>query len=182
MKTKSALFCLSTILVVACRHAPDGHSNGQSSALEHESSCSMPSTNGQVVLSRSQAELIDEYVEKYCDQTGNLGIGFVASHSYEHRFRQILKKTDDVELKRLYVLKHFCDGLERDIHDFEVGVVDLGKGEERAMTSEEKETIRHDLIEKLEILSILDPSDPEGVIDDFRTRLGDKKTKGDKSN
>jgi len=49
---------------------------------------------------------LDSYFQRYCDYTGGMGIGFVASHTYDFEFRQRLKTTQDTELRRLFVLQH----------------------------------------------------------------------------
>src|SRR5262252_3026349 len=62
---------------------------------------------------------LDSYFEDYCDYTGGMGIGFVASHTYDYRFRQHLKETHDPELKRLFVLQHLHRDVEFALGDFE---------------------------------------------------------------
>src|SRR5664279_5596616 len=66
---------------------------------------------------------LDSYFEDYCDYTGNLGIGFVAWHTYDYRFRQHLKTTQDPELKRLYVLQNLHRDVEISLRDFQAGIV-----------------------------------------------------------
>ena len=55
---------------------------------------------------------LQKYFERYCDYTGGMGIGFVASHTYDYKFRQHLKSTNDPELKRLFVLWHLYRELD----------------------------------------------------------------------
>jgi len=55
---------------------------------------------------------LDSYFEEYCDYTGNMGIGFVADHTWDYQFRHRLKTTTDPELKRLFVLQHLYADVE----------------------------------------------------------------------
>lgn len=80
---------------------------------------------------------LDSYFEQYCDYTGGLGIGFVASHTYDYRFRQHLKETHDPELKRLFVLQHLHRDVEFALDDFEKGIVRTGKAASRPLTLSE---------------------------------------------
>src|SRR4051812_48351155 len=77
---------------------------------------------------------LDSYFEQYCDYTGSLGIGFVAWHTYDYRFRQHLKETHDPELKRLFVLQHLNRDVEFALNDFEKGIVRTGKTSSRPLT------------------------------------------------
>jgi len=80
---------------------------------------------------------LDSYFEQYCDYTGSLGIGFVAWHTYDYRFRQHLKETHDPELKRLFVLQHLNRDVEWALDDFEKGIVRTGKTSSRPLTLSE---------------------------------------------
>lgn len=80
---------------------------------------------------------LDSYFEQYCDYTGSLGIGFVAWHTYDYRFRQHLKETHDPELKRLFVLQHLNQDVEWALGDFEKGIVRTGKTSSRPLTISE---------------------------------------------
>jgi hypothetical protein len=80
---------------------------------------------------------LDSYFEQYCDYTGSLGIGFVAWHTYDYRFRQHLKETHDPELKRLFVLQHLNRDVEFALNDFEKGIVRTGKTSSRPLTLSE---------------------------------------------
>jgi hypothetical protein len=65
--------------------------------------------------------------EDYCDYTGGLGIGFVAWHTYDYRFRQHLKRTQDPELKRLYVLENLHRGTAVAIDNLETDQMQTGR-------------------------------------------------------
>jgi hypothetical protein len=106
--------------------------------------------------SESDAAL-DRHFDRYCDYTGGLGIGFVPSHTYDYQFRQRLKKSEDRELKRLFVLQHLYRDVELAVSDFEEGVIHIGKGERRAMTAEERVSVGKQILEKLDDLTLLDP-------------------------
>src|SRR5688572_24750628 len=80
---------------------------------------------------------LDSYFEQYCDYTGGLGIGFVATHTYDYRFRQRLKETHDPELKRLFVLQHLNRDVEWALDDFEKGIARTGKASSRPLTLSE---------------------------------------------
>lgn len=114
---------------------------------------------------------LDGYFERYCDYTGSLGIGFVASHTYDFEFRQRLKTTRDTELRRLFVLQHLYRELDLDISDYERGIVRTGKTSSRQMTAEERAATRSNITERLDELSLFDPGDPQREIAEFRERL-----------
>jgi hypothetical protein len=97
---------------------------------------------------------LDEYFRQYCDYTGSLGIGFCADHTYDYRFRQYLKKTEDPEVKRLYVLHHLHQSLDWAIRDFEKGIVMTGKTSSRPLTPEEWKETKHRLLGKIDDLSV----------------------------
>jgi hypothetical protein len=114
---------------------------------------------------------LDSYFERYCDYTGGMGIGFVASHTYQFEFRQRLKTTQDKELKRLFVLQHLYGETDLMIADFENGIVKTGKSESRQMQAEERAAARVSIIEHVDDLSHFDPTDPQREIARLRERL-----------
>ncbi len=80
---------------------------------------------------------LESYFEQYCDYTGGMGIGFVAEHTYDYRFRQHLKAMHDPELKRLFVLQHLNRDVEWAMGDFEKGRVRIGKARYRPLALSE---------------------------------------------
>ena len=114
---------------------------------------------------------LDTYFRRYCNCTGSLGLGFVASHTCDFKFRQQLKKTTDPDLKRLFVLQHLYREMDIAVSDYKEGVVVAGKGMKRNMTPEEKEATRKKLIEKIKDLELFDPKDPEREIAQHREAL-----------
>ena len=96
---------------------------------------------------------LDVYFQQYCDYTGSLGIGFCADHTYDYRFRQYLKKTEDPELKRLYVLYHLHQSLDWAIRDYEKGIVMTGKTSSRPLTPDEWKETKQRLIGEIDDLS-----------------------------
>jgi hypothetical protein len=100
-----------------------------------------------------------------------MGIGYVASHTYDFAFRQRLKKIQDEELKRLFVLQHLYKEVDLAIRDFEKGIIWNGKAESRAMSPEERLRARASIIERLQDLARFDPGDPEREIKHFQGRL-----------
>ena len=104
---------------------------------------------------------LDGYFQRYCDYTGGLGIGFVASHTYDFKFRQRLKATQDREIKRLFVLQHLYSELDLAISDFEKGIVVTGKNSSRKLTPEERVSTRTSIAERMDDLSRFDPGDPQ---------------------
>lgn len=115
---------------------------------------------------------LDDYFERYCDYTGGMGIGFVASHTYDFEFRQHLKTTKDAELRRLFVLQHLYEETDHDLDDFERGIVRTGKSSSRLMTAEERVSTRVSITTQVDDLSRFDPGDPQREIAEFRERLG----------
>ena len=129
-------------------------------------------------LSDSQAQdspahksKLDTYFRRYCDYTGGLGIRFVASHTYDYKFRQHLKETKDPELKRLFVLQHLYGELDLAMRDYERGEIRVGKVEYRKMTPVEMKTAKKELVEMLDDLQSFDPKDPEREIAEHRAKL-----------
>ncbi len=114
---------------------------------------------------------LDSYFDRYCDYTGGMGIGFVASHTYDFEFRQRLKTTQDAELRRLFVLQHLYRETDLAISDFERGIVMTGKSSSRQMTAEERTSTRLSITGSLGDLSLFDPGDPQREIAEFRERL-----------
>lgn len=114
---------------------------------------------------------LDTYFERYCNYTGGLGIGFVASHTYNFKFRQHLKKTKDPELKRLFVLQHLYDDVDLAMRDYERGEIRVGKVEYRKMTQAEMEAAKKQLVAMLDDLAEFDPDDSEHEIAENRSKL-----------
>ena len=100
-----------------------------------------------------------------------MGIGVVASHTYDYRFRQHLKSTNDPELKRLFVLWHLYRELDSAMRYYQEGRISFGKGQYRKMTADEKAVAKKELLEILDDLETFDPRDPEGEISLSRTKL-----------
>ena len=121
--------------------------------------------------SAENATRLQMYFERYCDYVGGLGIGFVASHTYDYKFRQHLKTTDDQELKRLFVLQRLYLEVDLAMHDYEAGQIRIGKSEYRQMTADEKIDAKNLLLEKLQDLERFDPGDPEHEIAAHRANL-----------
>src|SRR5262245_34729458 len=78
--------------------------------------------------------VLGRYFNDYCDYTGSLGIGFFPGPTYDYEFRQRLKKTTDMELKRLFVLKRLYIEAGQAISQFEMGLISVDRGETRKMT------------------------------------------------
>lgn len=131
---------------------------------------------------------LDSYFEQYCDYTGGLGIGFVATHTYDYRFRQHLKKTHDPELKRLFVLQHLNRDVEWALDHFEKGIVRTGKSSARPLTLLEWEDTQKKIQAQIDDLATyyaftnfattnrdpFDPPDPKldsTWIEEFREKL-----------
>ena len=101
-----------------------------------------------------------------------MAVGFVAWHTYDHKFRQRLKTTADPEMKRLFVLKNLYQRAGYDLALFEQGEIDLGKGMRRKMSPEERRATFARISRLLDDLMLFDPDDPEGEIAEFGQRLG----------
>ena len=96
---------------------------------------------------------LDSYFQDYCDYTGNLGIGFDASHTYDYRFRQRLKTTQDHELKRLFVLQHLYQDVEFSLDDFERGIVRTGQSSSRPLTVSEWQSMQRNIQTQIDHLA-----------------------------
>lgn len=98
-------------------------------------------------------ERLQSRFEQYCDYTGGLGIGFVAWHTYDYRFRQSLKRTHDPELKRLYVLENLHRDTELALDDLGKGIIRTGKAASRPLTASEWQAARQRILEQIEDLA-----------------------------
>lgn len=96
---------------------------------------------------------LDSYFEEYCDYTGNMGIGFVAGHTWDYRFRHRLKSTTDPELKRLFVLQHLYSDVEFALQDFGAGKVRTGQASYRPLTLDEWRRTQQDIQQKIDDLA-----------------------------
>ena len=113
-----------------------------------------------------ESAMLQSHFERYCDYRGGLPIG-----SYDIKFRQQLKLTDDNELKRLFVLKHLYRDLDAAMRDFRVGEVRVGKVGYRVMTDAERVAARRKISKLLDDLKALDPTDPLLIIESTRNYL-----------
>ena len=128
------------------------------------------------------------YFEDDCDYTGNLGIGFVPTHTYDYRFRQQLKTTQDTELKRLFVIEHLYRDIGFALDDFERGRIQIGQASYRPLTLSEWQSTRQSIQTQIDDLAAysaftnfvaaardpMDPRDPsldKMWIDELRDRL-----------
>jgi hypothetical protein len=98
----------------------------------------------------------------------------VPSHTYDYRFRQRLKTTQDPEFKRLFVLQHLHRDVEFALDDFESGIVRTGKASSRPLTLPEWWSTQQSIQTQIDDLAAfgaftqfastardpLDPSDP----------------------
>ena len=114
---------------------------------------------------------LQEYFERYCDDDDSLGIGFVAWQTYDNKFRQYLKNTNDEELKRLYVLRHLYQDVDFALSDFDEDRIQIGKNMYRKMTDDEKRNAKEQILGMLDDLEEFDPGDPEREINDTRAKL-----------
>jgi hypothetical protein len=114
---------------------------------------------------------LDDYFQAECRTPGNLGIGFLASHTYLYTFQQRLGTTKDRELERLYVLYHLYGDVEEVIQDLENGKIRVTTHERRPISAEEAKETAKDLEGRIIDLSRFDPGDPEKEISRDRERL-----------
>jgi hypothetical protein len=98
-------------------------------------------------------DLLQSRFEDYCDYAGGLGIGFVAWDTYDYRFRQYLKRTQDPELKRLYVLENLHRDTELALEDLQKGIIRTGKTSSRPLTAVEWKAARQRISEQIEDLA-----------------------------
>jgi hypothetical protein len=121
----------------------------------------------------AENQQLEDYVNRYCSYTGNMGIGIDASDTYEYAFRQRLAKSKDPELLRLFVLWHLYDEVQNAIEQLDLRTVRIGQNLWRPMTPMEYETERLRILGELENLSQFDASNPQGFIADLRKALID---------
>ena len=117
-----------------------------------------------------------------------MGIGFVAWHTFDYRFRQRLKTTGDTELKRLFVLQNLFHDVENDLRDFERGEIRTGQVSYRKLTPSEWQKERQSIDTQINDLAnyvaltnfdtnthdLLDPREPsveKQWVDELRDRL-----------
>ncbi len=96
---------------------------------------------------------LDSYFEQYCDETGNMGIGFAGWDTYLYRFHQQLKTTQDPELKRLFVLANLHREVELALDDFEKGIVMTGQSSSRPLTLPEWMSTRQSIQTRIDDLA-----------------------------
>jgi hypothetical protein len=97
---------------------------------------------------------LDSYFKLYCGYTGGMGIGFVADHTYDYRFRQHLRMTSDPELKRLFVLEHLHRDVDIALDDFEKGIVMTGKSASVPLTPAEWQGTREKIEAQINDLAV----------------------------
>src|SRR5208283_843825 len=96
---------------------------------------------------------LQSHFEDDCDYTGNLGIGFVPTHTYDYRFRQRLKTTQDVELKRLFVIQQLYRDIGFALDDFERGRIRIGQASYRPLTLSEWQSTRQSIQTQIDDLA-----------------------------
>jgi len=106
-----------------------------------------------IALQAALPDRLQSYFEAYCEDTGSLGIGFVAWHTYDYRFRQYLKRTQDPELKRLYVLENLHRYTEMALGDLEKGIMRTGKTSSRPLTAAEWQVAHEQISQQIEDLA-----------------------------
>ena len=166
----TTLICLFVVCVLAGGIQTTERAVAQESIGNQPRAPKTESTTPEPVQASKDAKL-QKYFERYCDYTGGLGIGLVPSHTYDYKFRQHLKKTDDKELKRLFVLRHLYRDVDFAVRDFEEGKIRIGKVEYRKMTAEEKASAKKHITEMLDDLKRFDPDESLGEIARQRDKL-----------
>lgn len=82
-----------------------------------------------------------------------MGIGFDSSQTYDYRFRQQLKTTQDIELKRLFVLQNLYRDVEFALDDFERGRIRIGLSSYRPLTLSEWQSARQSIQTQIDDLA-----------------------------
>ena len=95
----------------------------------------------------------DHYLQGYADALDNRDIGGSPRDTYHYRIRQQIKKSDDPELKRVYVMYEMHMSLNQSIRHFEEGIVMTGQDSSRCMTPDEWQTKRQELLARVNDLA-----------------------------
>src|SRR5437660_661255 len=112
-----------------------------------------PEKTAPVAVQVALPDRLQSRFEGYCDYTGALGIGFLAWHTYDYRFRQQLKRTQDPELKRLYVLENLHRDTEAALDDLAKGIIRTGKTSSRPLTPAEWQAAYQRILQDVEDLA-----------------------------
>lgn len=118
----------------------------------------------------STAALVERYALEFTTPTNLDAIGPFYTE-YRDQFLERLRKTEDQELKRLLVLSGLCSEIESEIRDLASGRVPQGKSKLRKMTKDERIHSETYIREMLRDLTVLDPTDAQGVIAKLTARL-----------
>ncbi|MFT5524599.1 MAG: hypothetical protein ACI9HK_002554 [Pirellulaceae bacterium] len=131
MKPVVLILCLTVCVSLGCKRPTESLSTSESNNFTPNSQTADNTTTPTPaeISKTTEDSRLQRYFERYCDYTGGMGIGFVASHTYDFNFRQHLKKTDDEELKRLFVLQHLYRDVDSSLRDYEEGRIRIGKTE-----------------------------------------------------
>lgn len=95
----------------------------------------------------------DHYLQGYADALDNWDTGGSARDTYHYRIRQEIKKSNDPELKRVYVMYEMHVSLNESIRCFEKGIIMTGQTSSRRMAPDEWRTIRQNLLVQVSDLS-----------------------------
>ena len=79
--------------------------------------------------------------------------GLTPSHTYDYRFRQQLKTTQDAELKRLFVIQHLYQDIGFYLADFERGRIEIGQALYRPLTLSEWQSTRQSIQTQIDDLA-----------------------------
>ena len=78
-----------------------------------------------------------------------MGIVGHAPDTYDYWYRQHIRDTTDVELKRLFVLRHLHRELDFALSDYELGRIRIGKVQYRPFTDTERQEAHDSLITRI---------------------------------
>ena len=114
---------------------------------------------------------LTHYIERYCNSTGNMGIGFSGGDTYDYAYRQRLKASKDTELLRLFVLSNLYQDVDHSIYELSQRNTGTGKNQSRPMTPAEQRAELSRITAELDDLARFDPGDPNKFIAGDREEL-----------
>ena len=123
---------------------------------------------GQATAELNQLE--KKYLLEFGNYKGNLGLGFVPSHTYDYAFRQAIIKSKDETVQRAYILQRLPYEMKILLHTLEVGKM-VAKDEYQPLTPKEQQVAISQFEEMLSLMQKLDAGKHKHFYEEYREEL-----------